>query len=185
MPVSVNTTTLRTVAERDRRDDRHRRRHHRADGGQDGGDAEHDPRDQRHPPAHGAHRGVHQPVDGAVVVGDREQVGDTDEDDEQITREAGEDVVLGDPHRAADDERRVIPGSPMLIGRTVPMAKIATRTRMDVTAAGDHARHPHDRQAHARSDRLDPDRMAAPDALDRIAADTVDVLRAVRRRRGA
>ena len=92
-------------AERDRRDDRHRRGDDRADRGQHRGDREHHPRDQRDAPADRAHRGVHEPVDGAVVVRDREQVGDADQDDEQVAREAGEDVVLGDPDGAADDER--------------------------------------------------------------------------------
>jgi hypothetical protein len=48
---------------------------------------------------------VHHPVHGAVVVRDREQVGDTDQDDEQVAGKAREDVVLGDAHRTPDDER--------------------------------------------------------------------------------
>jgi hypothetical protein len=89
--------------------------------------------DQRHPPADRAHRGMHQPVDRAVVVRDREQAGDADEDDEQVAREAREDVVLGHPDGAADHEAAVMPSNPMLIGRSVPIAKIAASTRIAVT----------------------------------------------------
>ena len=48
---------------------------------------------------------MHEPVHGAVVVGDREQVGDADEDDEQVAGEAGEDRVLVDADGGADHER--------------------------------------------------------------------------------
>jgi hypothetical protein len=37
---------------------------------------------------------VHEPVDGAVVLGDGEQVGDADEDDEQVAGEEAEDRVV-------------------------------------------------------------------------------------------
>jgi hypothetical protein len=38
---------------------------------------------------------VYQPVDGAVDLGDAEQVGDPDEHDEEVAREHGEEVVGG------------------------------------------------------------------------------------------
>ena len=78
---------------------------------------------------------MHEPVHGAVVVGDREQVGDADEDDEQVAREAGEDrrprrLPIAVPTMNA----ATMPSRPMLIGRSVPMTKIATSTRIDTTS---------------------------------------------------
>ena len=64
------------------------------------------PRDRGRAAADGPHRGMHQPVDRAVVRRDREQERDPDEDHEQVAGEAGEDVVLGDPHRRAHREGR-------------------------------------------------------------------------------
>jgi hypothetical protein len=92
-------------AERDRRDDRDGARDDRAGGGQHRGDEEHHPRDRRRPAADRLDGAVDQPVDRAVAGRDREQVRDPDEDHEQIAREPGEDVVLRDAHRRADDER--------------------------------------------------------------------------------
>ena len=78
---------------------------------------EHHPRDHRHAAADAADRGVHEPVDGAVVVGDREQVGDADEDDEQVAGEAGEDRR---PRRCRARvptmNAATMPSRPMLIG---------------------------------------------------------------------
>ena len=73
-------------SECDRRHDGHGRRGDRADGGDRRADHEHRPGNQRHPAADRADRGVHDPVDGAVVLRQREEVGDPDQDDEEIAR---------------------------------------------------------------------------------------------------
>ena len=73
------------------------------------GDDEHDPRDAGDPPADGADGGVHQPVDGAVVLGDGEQEGDAGQDDEQVPREPVGDLVdllVGGTRRARTCRRR-------------------------------------------------------------------------------
>jgi hypothetical protein len=91
----------------DRSDDGHRGGDHGAERGEDRDDDEHHPRDERHPAPHHPDRGLHQPVDRPVVLGDGEQVGDADEDDEQVRREVGQHLVgnlLAD-HEAAEDEQ--------------------------------------------------------------------------------
>ena len=92
-------------AERDRRDDRHRRRADRAHGREQRGDEEHDPRDGGDAPAHRAHRQLDQPVDRAVVLRQREQVGDADQREEQVGREAAHDGLgVHAGHQRADEE---------------------------------------------------------------------------------
>ena len=98
--------------ERDRDDDGDGTRDDRAGGGEDRGDEEHHPRDRRRPAADRLNGAVDQPVDRAVARRDREQVRDADEDHEQIAGEPGEDVVLRDAHRRADDERGDDPEHP-------------------------------------------------------------------------
>ena len=95
----------RREAERDRRDDRDGGRAERAEGRQQAGDPEHHPRDEGHPPAYQSHGAAHHQVDGAVVLGDREQVRDTDQGQEQVARETGDDVVgLHPDGEGADQE---------------------------------------------------------------------------------
>jgi hypothetical protein len=85
--------------------DRHSTGADRPHGGEQGGDAEHDPRDGRHLAADGAHSLLDQPVDRPVVLGDREQVRDPDQCEEQVAGEAGEDVLGGQiGHQRADEE---------------------------------------------------------------------------------
>ena len=75
-------------------------------GGEQAGDGKHHPWDQRDPAADRVHGDVDQPVDGAVVLGDREEESHPDEDEEQVAREAGNDVVGGlAGDRGPDDER--------------------------------------------------------------------------------
>ena len=67
---------------------------------------EHDPWDRRDPAAHGTDGELDQPVDGAVVLRQREQVGDADQGQEQAAREAGDDVLGRHAgHQRADQER--------------------------------------------------------------------------------
>ncbi len=90
----------------DRGDDRDRRGDDGAERGEDRDDDEHHPRDQRDPTADEPHRGLHEPVDRPVVLGDREQVRDADEDDEQVRREVGEHLVREPPRRPRARRRR-------------------------------------------------------------------------------
>ena len=82
-------------AQGDGRDDGDRSRADRTHRGECGGQEEHDPRDGRHPPPHSAYGERDDPVDGAVVLRDREQVGDPHQSEEQLRRKA-----RGDPRRS-------------------------------------------------------------------------------------
>jgi hypothetical protein len=80
-------------AERDRGDDRDRPGAHGADGGEHRGDPEHDPGHGRDPAPDRAQGELDQQADGAVVLGDGEQVGDPDQGEEEVGRESADDVV--------------------------------------------------------------------------------------------
>jgi hypothetical protein len=82
-------------AEGDGGDDGHGAGADRPDGGEHGGQREHDPGDRADSSPNGPHRQLHQPVDGAVVLRHREQVGDPDQGEEQVAGEPGDDVVGG------------------------------------------------------------------------------------------
>jgi hypothetical protein len=75
---------------------------------------------------------VDQPIHRPVVRRDREQVRDAHEDDEQVAREAEEDVVLRNavptPNAAAS------PSTPMLMGIVVATREIATRTSSQMSS---------------------------------------------------
>ena len=92
-------------AERDRGDDRDGARADRADRGQERRDAEHDPRDRGDAALHRAHREADQPVDGAVVLRQREQPGDADEGQEQAAGKAVDDLggLLAGEERADEE----------------------------------------------------------------------------------
>ncbi len=142
----------RREAQCDRGDDRDRGRADRADRRERAGQREHHPGDERHPTPHEADGGVHQPVGGAVGAGDREEVRDTDQDDEQVTGEAGEDAVrveIGD--ETADPEGR---------GE-------GERAHVDGTGGGDDEHHDEDEDrdqfgGHTGSRRWAPERLGAP-----------------------
>jgi len=66
---------------------------------------EHHPRQRRHPTPDRADRTTDEPVDRAVPLGDGEQVGDPDQDHEQIRGKAGQDLrCLGTEDPGADGE---------------------------------------------------------------------------------
>lgn len=93
-------------AHRDGSDDRDRGGADGADGGDDRADREHRPRHEGDAAADGPHGAVHDPVDGPVVLRQREEVGDPDEDHEQAGGESFENLGIGDAvDRQADEER--------------------------------------------------------------------------------
>ena len=91
-------------AQSDGADDRAGRGAGGADGGQHGGDGEHHPGDQRHPAADRPYRGSHDQVDGAVVAGDGEQVGDPDEGQDEVAVDPGDDLPFGQAEGVHPDE---------------------------------------------------------------------------------
>jgi hypothetical protein len=100
----MNAVLLRK-AQGYRRDDRDSAGTHCADAREQRRDEEHHPGNGCRVAAHAADGLTNQPVDRAVVLRDREQVGDADQRDEQVTRKARQDV--GGRHvdvQAADDE---------------------------------------------------------------------------------
>ena len=64
---------------------------------------EHHPRDQRHAPADRLDRGSDDEVDGAVVLGDGEEVGDPDQGEDEVTADATEDLLLAEAERVDPD----------------------------------------------------------------------------------
>jgi hypothetical protein len=93
-------------AQRDRADDRAGGRTGGADRGQQRGDREHHPRDQRDPAADGPDRRSDDQVHGAVVLGDREQIGDTDQRQDQVAADAAEDLALAQVEGEHADQPR-------------------------------------------------------------------------------
>jgi hypothetical protein len=92
-------------AERDRRDDGHRRRADRTHRREQRGDQEHDPRNGGNASAHGAHRQPDEPVDGAVVLRQRKQVGDAHQREKQVGGKAAHDRLrVHAGHQRADQE---------------------------------------------------------------------------------
>jgi hypothetical protein len=81
-------------AEGDRADDGAGGRAGRTDGGEHTGHREHHPRDQHDASPDGVHRLAHDQVHGAVVLGDREQVGDADQGEDQVAADAADDLLL-------------------------------------------------------------------------------------------
>ena len=92
-------------AEGDRGDDGDGARAHRADRGQQRRDQEHDPWDRGEAALHGANREADQPVDGAVVLRQREEPGNADERQEQASGEAVDDLggLLAGKERADEE----------------------------------------------------------------------------------
>jgi hypothetical protein len=78
----------------------------RADRREHRGDEEHDPRDGGDVAADELHGAADQQVDGSVVLGDREQVGDPDQGQHQLGRKAGQDFVGAQSDRQRADEER-------------------------------------------------------------------------------
>ena len=77
----------------------------RAHGGDGRAHREHRPRHEGHSSSDRADCRVNDPVDRAVVSGQREQVGDADQDDEEAGREAVEDLAgIDGEDQCPDDE---------------------------------------------------------------------------------
>ncbi len=79
---------LERKTQRHRGQDGDRRRSERTEAGDDGGDQEHDPGNPRHMSAHQFDRALDQPIDSTVDLGDGEQVGNADQCQEEVAREA-------------------------------------------------------------------------------------------------
>lgn len=120
-------------AQGQRRDDRDGEE--RTEGDQPGGEEEEDPGRERHIAAHQPHAPVHQHVDGAVVLGELEEIGETHERDEQVDRKARERVL--DPEASPNlpnANAATKPRRPMLTSRHVPTTNIAASTMMLTTS---------------------------------------------------
>jgi hypothetical protein len=93
-------------AERDGGNDGDGRGRQCAHGRDDCGDGEHHPGDERDAASHEPDGAADQEVDGAVVLGDGEQVSDADDGQEETAGEVGQDVVGGHAqHHGAEQER--------------------------------------------------------------------------------
>ena len=99
---------LHGEVQRNRRQDRGHRRAQRAETGQQCRHHEHHPGDPGDASTHHQHRPLDQPVDGAVVLRDAEQIGDPDQRQEQVTGKPGKDRRRGhfQYHRTDDKGRR-------------------------------------------------------------------------------
>ena len=82
---------LHGEVESNRRKDRCHRRAQRTETGEQRRHHEHHPGYPGDMATHHQHCPFDQPVDGAVVLGDAEQIGDTDQRQEQVTGKTGED----------------------------------------------------------------------------------------------
>ena len=76
-----------------------------ADGRQQRCDKEHHPRDYGDAPTGNLDAVMHEQIDRAVALGDREEIGDADQRDEEIAGKAREDLCRGhiDKQRAHDE----------------------------------------------------------------------------------
>jgi hypothetical protein len=87
----------------DRGNDRHRGGTEGTERHKNAAEQEHHPWQGGHPTADDPHRPLDEPVDCAVPLCDREQVGDADEDHEEIRRETVQHVAVVDAEHPDSD----------------------------------------------------------------------------------